>query len=265
MSHPDPLVFLHANGMTPGAYRQLLDPLKRHHQVLAPELAPLRLRQAPASNWQPLADDITKLLELVRAPVVGVGHSIGANTLLMCAATRPHMFQRLVLIEPIVLPGLQARLLGVAPGWVRRHGPLARAARARRDRWGSAREAFEHLRRRRWLNRLSDSVLDDMVTSGVEPCGEGVCLRFATRWEATLYESPADVWPLLRCKLPPITVLRGRESTLLSGRCLSEWRQIRPADEMIEVTDAGHLLPLEHPALVAGLIHREGYNRLQGN
>lgn len=115
-------------------------------------------------------------------------------------------------------------------------------------------EAFASERRRRWLARVPDSVLQDILQHGLQVAGDGVALRFGKEWEATLYERPTDIWPLLRQPLPPVTVLRGVDSTMLDRAAVRRWKTIRPADTIIEVAEAGHLLPLERPAETARTI-----------
>lgn len=254
MKRDEHLLFVHANGFTPGAYRQMLKPLTDGFFVSAVELRPLRDNRAPTPDWQLLARDVGEEVDRFGQPVTGVGHSLGAVALLLSAAARPERYRRLVLIEPVALPPWMTTLLRFAPVAIRRRGPLAAAARNRRDRWSDATDAFAFERHRRWLARVSDSVLSDILQHGLKDDGGGVTLRFRKEWEATLYEAPTNIWPLLRQALPPITILRGADSKILHHSALRRWRKIRPADTIIEVADAGHLLPLERPAETARMI-----------
>ena len=254
MNRDDHLLFVHANGFTPGAYRQMLEPLADRFFVSAVELRPLRDNMAPTPDWRLLAWDVGEGVDRFGRPVTGVGHSLGAVTLLLSAASRPERYRRLVLIEPVALPPWMTTLLRYAPVAVRRRGPLAAAARNRSDRWSDVMDAFAFERRRRWLARVSDSVLSDILHNGLKDDGRGVTLRFGKEWEATLYETPANIWPLLRQALPPITIMRGADSKILDHAALRRWKKIRPADTIIEVADAGHLLPLERPAETARMI-----------
>lgn len=246
------LFFAHANGYTPGAYEAFLDPLRRGYRVEAPALLPLRTGRAPSGDWREIADDLGALIDAGAGPVVGVGHSLGAVSLLMAAAQRPARFSRLVLIEPPVVPTWAAALLNVAPAAVRRRGRLAAAARRRRDSWASLEEAYESERRRHWYGLVPDAALRLVLSDGLHHDGSSWRLRFPPEWEARLYEQPASVWPLLRRALPPLCVLRGAQSRVFRSQDYARWRQMRPQDTAIEIPDAGHLLPLERPAAALG-------------
>lgn len=252
MSTQTRLFFAHANGFTPGAYAPVLRPLAERYRVEAPELLPLRLGAAPSGSWEEVANDLATLIDADPTPTVGMGHSLGAVALLMLAAARPSRFTRLVLIEPPAIPAWSAALLRHAPVGVRRKSPMAVATRRRIDAWTSFDLAWAHERARRWYARIDDEVLDNLLRHGLEHAGGAWRPRFAKEWEARLYETPTSIWPLLaRNDLPPITVVRGAESTVFSPRDLARWRRWRPLDRTIEVPATGHLVPLERPDLPA--------------
>lgn len=244
------LFFAHANGFTPGAYAPLLRPLSERYQIEAPALLPLRHGRVPSGRWDEIAADLAPLVDAGRAPTVGMGHSLGAVALLMLAAARPSRFSRLVLIEPPAIPAWGAALLRHAPAAIRRKSPMAEATRRRTDAWASFDEAFAHERARRWYARVDDAVLDNLLRHGLRH-DEGIWqLRFRKEWEARLYETPTSLWPLLaRHELPPLTVVRGAESTVFPAHALARWHRLRPQDTTLEVPATGHLLPLERPEL----------------
>lgn len=246
------LFFAHANGFTPGAYEPMLRPLGDRYRVEAPALLPLRRGIAPSGRWDEVADDLAALIDADNTPTVGVGHSLGAVALLMAAAARPARFTRLVLIEPPAIPAWGAALLRHAPAAIRRKSPMAEATRRRTDTWASFDEAFSHERARRWYARVDDATLDNLLRHGLQRDGERWHLRFRKEWEASLYETPTSIWPLLaRRGLPPITVVRGAESGVFGAGDLVRWQRLRPQDVAIEVPAAGHLLPLEQASLAA--------------
>lgn len=252
--HTPRLLFAHANGYTPGAYRQLLSPLQAEFALEAPALRPLRTGQAPTGSWDEIAHDLGLLLDAGPA-AVGVGHSLGAMALLMAAAARPARLTGLVLIDPPALPAWATALLRAAPQAVRGKGRLAAAARRRTEQWATREAAYAHERQRRCLSRVSDEVLADVLGDGLENSGDTWRLRFRTAWEARLYETPSSPWPLLRQReLPPMLVLRGAQSGVFTAAHAARWQASRPHDRVVEVPGAGHLLPLEQPARAAELI-----------
>ena len=255
MSNPPRLFFAHANGFAPGAYEPLLMPLIHRYKVEAPALLPLRHGRPPSGPWSEIAEDLAPLVDADATATVGVGHSLGAVALLMLAATRPTRFSRLVLIEPPTIPAWLAAVLGHAPAAVRRKSPMAEATRRRADTWTSFEQAFAQARARPWYARLDDAALRLVLQNGLQHDGQQWRPSFRTEWEATLYERPTSVWPLLaRRNLPPITVLRGAQSAVFPAAAFARWRRLRPDDEAIEIPSTGHLLPLEAPARIASLL-----------
>ncbi len=250
-----PLLFLHANAYAPGAYRQLLQPIAEHYTVHPLKLRPLWDAQ-PINNWHALVDDITATLDTqFDQPVVGVGHSLGAVTLLLAAAQRANRFSSIVLIEPGAPPAWLAFWLRRAPRWFHEGNPYRQAALRRRDRWPSREAAFADERQRRLHARVSDEVLSDIVEAGLIDHPEGgKTLRFSKHWEASLYESPVNVWRVLRSSLPPVTLLRGAESKVLSRETYRRWQAVHPSTRGIEIPDSGHLLPLEQPEVTARIV-----------
>ncbi len=248
------VVFAHANGFTPGAYRQFLQEPGSGNHPIPLKLAPLSGEMAPTRRWDALAEEVGSQVDSLGRPVVGIGHSLGATLLLLTAAAEPRRFRQLVLIEPIALPALLAIFLRLAPGRVRRCGPLAQAARKRVDRWSDRNAAFAAHRQRRRFGQIPDRVLLDMVEDGLVEDSQGVTLRYTKEWEATLYESPPNIWPLLRRSLPPILLVRGAGSDLFDSRTIKRWQQVRPHDEVVTISGGGHLLPLERPQETAAAI-----------
>jgi pimeloyl-ACP methyl ester carboxylesterase len=251
-----PVAFAHANGFTPGAYRSFLEALGVSDHAVSLELAPLRSGSVPDRSWHVLAEEVASQVDAVGGPVVGLGHSLGATLLLLTAAAEPSRFRQLTLVEPVALPAWLTLFLHVAPSAVRRRGPLARAARERVDRWPDEHAAFAAYRRRRRFAKIPDEVLRDVLEDGLAPTPQGVMLRYSTQWEATLYESPPNIWRLLRLRLPPIVLVRGEASDLFDSRTVKRWLRMRPLDGVVTVAGSGHLLPLEQPQGTAFAILR---------
>ena len=55
-------------------------------------------------DWKPFSDDLLRFLAAARqpAPVIGVGHSIGAIVTLRAALRDPGKFRALILIDPVL-------------------------------------------------------------------------------------------------------------------------------------------------------------------
>jgi pimeloyl-ACP methyl ester carboxylesterase len=228
-----------------------LQALSRELEIRAPALGPLRDGRMPSGEWRVWAQDLLQALAGCPSPVPAAGHSLGAVALLLAATMRPDRFDRLLLLDPVAMPVWGCRLLQWLPAGWRARGPLARAARRRRERWPDAASAWAETRARRWFAGVPDPALRLLLDDALEPGDPGLRLRFRGAWEARLYESPVSVWPLLSGPLPPITVLHGVTSRLFNAADARRWQRLRPQDAVRAVPGAGHLLPLERPAEVA--------------
>lgn len=258
------LLFAHANGYPPAAYGQFLAPLARDFRVVSAPARPLwhpPHEPGELTDWSMLADDLLQALEQDRErddnePVVAVGHSLGAFITLLAAARRPELFRALVLIEPAFLSGRNRFLLQL----FRRLGPyripLVARTLQRRDRWQSVEEVYAYYRPKPVFSRIPDPVLWEYVLHGTQPDDAGGrTLTFSKEWEAQIYLTIGNHEPLLRQSRDlPVLGIRGRESTTLRPEVWKRWRLLAPEHQFHEVRDQGHLLPLEAPELVAGLV-----------
>lgn len=255
-----PLVFSHANGFPPGAYRVMLEILTGSHTVATFGHRPLWSADDPADlpNWHPMAEDFgSSLANRGPTPVVGVGHSLGGVLTLLAAAQRPELFSSLILLDPVIFSGLRSFFWG----WMKRLGQehrfhLAQGAARRRDRWPDRETVRASWSRKGVFQEWDPRVFDDYLAAGVidGPNG-GVVLRYPKVWEARIFEvCPHDEWATLREIDVPVLVVRGATSdTLLPGAAARMEREL-PNAQVVELEETSHFLPMEKPDEVAGLI-----------
>lgn len=255
------LVFAHANGYPPGAYQPLLDRLSQRYRVLAPEARPLwpGARPEDLSTWDVFADDWLHWAEReALPPVIGVGHSMGAITLLQAALRAPERFTGLVVIDPVLFtPGLIWLWRAVrAVGLGRRLHPLVRTTLRRRRRFASVAEMVGRYRRAPVFKRIDDRGLHAYAESLAAPAPDGgVTLRFTPEWEARIYMTGApDLWRRLPTLKLPALIIAGADSDTFVPAAVMRARRALPQAEVVVVPEAGHLVPLEKPEAVAGLI-----------
>lgn len=257
-----PLVFAHANGYPPGAYRQLLEPLTEHCAVTGYRHRPLwqagATQPAPArANWRQFAADLVDTLERSSgAPVWMVGHSLGAVVSMLAAVRAPQLFRGLILLDPVFLPSRQAVGLALTPVKGLRRMPLVRKTLLRPSRFPDQQAAFDFHRGKRAFAGMSDEALWDYVRAGTRP-GQGgeLELAWSPGWEAAVYASVPLVWPrLLRLKVPTLG-LRGETSDILGEPAMRRWARLQPAAQL-ETRPGGHLFPLEYPRETAARIAR---------
>jgi len=261
MSGAPTLVFAHANGYPPGAYQPLLARLGETYRVLAPEARPLwpGARPEDLGTWDVFVEDWLKWAEReALPPVIGVGHSMGAITLLQAALRAPERFRALVLLDPVLFtPGRHWLWRAVrAAGLGERLHPLVRPTLRRRRQFANVAEMVGRYRRAPIFKRIDDRGLLAYAESLAMPAPEGgVTLRFTPEWEARIYLTGApNLWRRLPALKLPALIVAGAESDTFVPAAVARARRALPQAEVEIVPDSGHLVPLEKPNEVAELI-----------
>ncbi|TXS92850.1 alpha/beta hydrolase [Parahaliea maris] len=257
-----PLVFAHANGYPPGAYRQLLEPLTRHCTVSGYLHRPLwqdaAQQPAPArANWRQFAADLVDTLgRSYDQPVWMVGHSLGAVVSMLAAVKAPQLFRGLILLDPVFLPSREAVGLALTPVKGLRKMPMIRKTLLRPSRFRDQQAAFDFHRGKRAFSGMTDETLWDYIRAGTRPGSSGEFeLAWSPGWEAAVYSSVPLVWPrLMRLQVPTLG-LRGETSDILRPPAMRRWARLQPAAELESCT-GGHLFPLEYPQQTAARITR---------
>ncbi len=267
------LVFAHANGYPPEAYRTFLEPIIQEYQVFSFYLRPFWPGTDPIKmqDWRTFRDDyipaVRSIIEEYGEPpdrsgkVIGVGHSLGAMTTLMAAIQTPSMFQLLVLMEPVLFPrswGMAMRLL--APfGVLKEIHPLIRGTLKRKTRFDSREAMYQNYRNKTVFSGLSDQVLRDYVEGLAADIPEGgVSLKYSPAWEARIYETGgrADwvIWRNLGKVQCPVLVIRGEDTYVLHDPVFKSMAGKLPNGEFHTMAGTGHLVSLEAPRRTAEVV-----------
>lgn len=253
------LHFCHANGYPPESYGRLFHPLTQKFHVIGHYLRPLRPATANRKSipqWDVFSDDLIREIEASGdRKVYAAGHSMGAIAALMAAAKRPDLFERLFLLEPVLLSPLTTLGLDIFPRVVTNRVPVIKKALKRPNVWSSKHEAFQFHRPKRVFNRLSDDALWDYIEHGTTVTSKGqYTLTYKRELEAHCYSLIPNVWrQIKRCKVPVVGI-RGAESDTLKQSEWERWKRLAPHHNLIELPDATHLLPLERPRQVAEIL-----------
>jgi pimeloyl-ACP methyl ester carboxylesterase len=240
-------------------------------------------------HWDAFAADLLAVSHACcgTGPVVGVGHSMGAASLLMAALLEPKKFSALVLYEPIIFPP-ELRLLSSLVG----DSPLARLARKRRNSFDSREEAIANFSKKPPMNLYHEDVLRDFVVHGLADArelrraregadadadadtdtdtdssshasasveggaGPSLHLRCERDREAAVYNSGSlhTTWSELPKVAVPCYVLSGKyqltEPSVFAERLASRI----PGSSFARWGDAGHFGPFEQPARFAQVV-----------
>jgi pimeloyl-ACP methyl ester carboxylesterase len=235
-------------------------------------------RDAPKSLWVDFCPrNVQEVLKFTRegiehAPVVGVGHSMGAAGLAMAEMNYPGTFNQMILHEPILFPPMGEKDRN-------REGVnmMVAAARKRRSRWESFDGARNALAGRGMFKTFDERAFDMYIQHALRPTEGGVELKCSPHFEADMYDQPprGSDWANLKNVDSACSISVGEWSRHMSGfenfpttidlykgmnQCLKHGTfRIFP--------DAGHFAPQEKckdfakhvfEQLTTAFFHREG-------
>ena len=200
------ILLLHATGFHARCWDKIIEAFPDGTRVIAvDQLGHGRSAKPVISDWAMIADATAELLESLGISfAVGAGHSMGGHCLVQLAARSPELFERLVLIDPVIMV---REAYQDPPDYSATNRMVAK----RRNSWTGADAMVERFQDRHPYKLWDPAVLRDYCEYGLLPDGEGGYeLACPPQTEASVYATSASVdpWPLIeRIKLP-VTVLR---------------------------------------------------------
>lgn len=245
-----PAVFLHANGFVPRVYAPFLQSLKRDLSIEALATRGQLGFPVPRSNfgWEDIGEDVGRWLrETKHEPVIGIGHSMGATSLIYAAARFPSAFRGLVLIEPASQPALMVALIRRLPFSILKKFHPVRGAIQKRDRWDSKEDFLNSCKRSGLYERFDATSMQAITENLVVSCENGLRLVYPKEWEAFNFARVCDPIPTLHKLKLPILGIRAADSFFMND---TMWRRFSSAPSMVwqtQLAQFGHLLPLEGP------------------
>lgn len=255
-----PILLVHAAGLHGRCWDQVIAALSSHRRVITVDCRGHGHSDVPAPpyNWSVLAADLVEVLhEMALHGIIGVGHSMGGHLVARAAAAVPAHFDRLLLLDPAIVPPELLQLIEAARDRI----PPVR----RRSRWASPEEMAAHLATRDAFSRWDQRALDDYCRFGLRPAtnGDGFELACPPSVETAIYigQAEPDIYDCVRSIEMPVTVVRCRErpeGALISDFSYSPtWpdlvRALPRATEQ-HMSEARHFFPMEDPKLGAAVI-----------
>lgn len=250
-----PLLFCHANGFHPSCYTTLLEPLTSQHRISAILFRPFWKNESAESfrSWKTLVDDLIIHLEKnFEQPIHALGHSMGGVVIIAAAEQRPDLFEKLVIMDPAIVPQIAYWTEWVPFSIKKKLIPIAKSANKRKDKWSDRQAIYDHLRMKRVYRAMTDKAFEDFLDHGFTPTEDGqLTLSYSKAWETKMFCSTINVWP----KMPHIKTeslyIRGDRSNLMHGRVWEKMQKKSPNAQFDSIKGASHLLPLEQPEQVA--------------
>jgi pimeloyl-ACP methyl ester carboxylesterase len=262
---------LHANGFCAGTYSPFVKHLTGDLHVMASDIRGHGGSQLLSSqrihHWNVFAEDLKALIEKTMSPpIIGMGHSLGAVTTYIAAATYPRLFSCLILIDPTILPRRYLwpmavlRMFGLAAKI-----PLAKSARRRRKTFQSKKEALKRFASGRGIFKYwSKDFVEAYLECGLlEKDPETAVLNCDPEHEAQIFESvPLDVWAYASKISCPVLAIRGAHSGAFTVDAAERLGRLIPDFELITIPGAGHFVPMGKPVECASVI-KEFIHRLR--
>ncbi len=255
-------LFHHANGFCAALWAPVVERLRQRFRVVAYDArghgGSTRPEGRGAYAWSEFPADLVAVAEQVttegqqRSVALGVGHAFGGTAMVVAAAARPELFERLVLLDPVLIPPPDVDV----PLEANRTSPMANSARHRRHVWPSPEAVIESWSRpghpfSTWDRRA----LELYAHEGFRRRKDGqIELKCPGEVEAMIYEMnrSIDVYEAAARVRAPVRVVRGVQShfpEFLFEQLVSKL----PRGDLVELP-AGHLLVMEAPDRVADTI-----------
>ena len=254
------LLLVHATGFHGRVWDQLIHYLPGRHVIAAEQRGHGRSEAADFDSWEAFGQDLSALaVQLDLQGAVGVGHSMGAFGLLRAAALQPGRFRQLILIDPVIhAPGAD---LAERPASIALH-PAAQ----RKNHFESADAMFQRFAGRPPYSVFDRQALRDYCDHGLQPAADGKGFQLAC---PPAFE--AKVYPLSRYNGAIHDDIRALQIPVLVLRARPQDPAIKPWDSLgtptwpglaaafaqgrdRQLMDKTHMMPMEDPAFVAGLI-----------
>jgi pimeloyl-ACP methyl ester carboxylesterase len=258
-----PLALLyHATGFCAGVWAPVAQRLREHYRVIAMDARGHGDSSKPEGahhyRWEFFGQDVLGVAAVLAAEhpdgrvALGLGHSFGGSSILMASAERPDLFERNVLVDPIILPPRSARAASASnpPGKA-----LAEGARNRRHVWPNREAAREKWLQKELFAGWDPRALDLYLAEGLADRPDGqVELKCSGEVEAATFEGTGltDLWPLAnRVRTPTLIAwaARGQFSRATYEKLAACMTDARVCD-----IDAGHFAPMQHPDRVVAPI-----------
>jgi len=251
--------FAHANGYPPEGYRQFIQPFLKNHQVVASKFRPLwgNENYNNVKTWNTFADDLIQFMERKgMKKVIGMGHSMGGTISVVAALKRPDLFEKLILIDPVIFDKKFLLPTQILPYFLlKKIIPIAKISAKRRNKWSSKEEVYDLWRKKRVFKRFSDESLQDLVNAAITTDGNGgVTLAFSREWETRIYMTAPYVFSKMMKLDIPITVVKAEFTDVITKDLWKTWKTKQPQNNFIEFKNSGHLVPLENPLELANVL-----------
>jgi len=251
-----PLLLYHANAYMPELYIPFIRQLSGY-KVTALRQRPLwDKRVQKIKDWDIFTQDLITFCDENQISKMDViGHSLGAVAIWKALSQRPDLFNKVVLIDPVILPEETVRWVSLLPYKLKeRIRPVIKIASLRRNQWSTREEARLHLGSKGVFKKMDPEVFDLFIEYGIIPNENGFTLAFPREWEAMIYASPENTWKFMSKTTKRILIIKAQHSNVISNET---WEKVKTKNNnnlYVEMEEVGHLIPFEKPKEIGTMI-----------
>ncbi len=254
------ILLVHATGFHARCWDLVVAEMGDRHIIAVDMRGHGRSQKQGPYEWKTFGDDITCLVEeLELTTILAVGHSMGGHSVTQAAAHCPERFERLVLVDPVIMaPEFYAAPRVMAEAFPEGH-PVSR----RRNRFDSVESMYANFEGRGSYAQWLPDALWNYCRFGLLPAKDGVGFELACppEVEASIYMGNAgyDVHQMVSTVTAPVKVLRARARTgpredMMDFSLSPTWPELAdhfPNGEDVYLPQLTHFIPMQAPELLA--------------
>ena len=261
-----PVVLAHATGFHARCWDAVATTLGPGYRAIAlDQRGHGRSGKAGPYDWRVFGADLTAFIDqLELSRIVGVGHSMGGHAMVQTAFSRIERFERLVLVDPVILAPEAYRDWHRKPPFASADAhPVAR----RKAHFRSWEEFHSRLRNRLPFTLWRPEVLRDYCRHGVLPGPDGgVALACPPAVESAIYmgSGGTDIYSEVRALPHEVLVIRAPPRDAVPARMdfsrSPTWDQLAasfPCGRDLYRPDLTHFIPMQEPDFVARAINAQ--------
>lgn len=257
------ILLVHATGFHARCWDQVVMGLGDAHVISVDMRGHGRSEKLGPYLWKGFGDDVASLVrELDLTGVTGVGHSMGGHSITRAAAECQDRFNRLVLVDPVIM----APEFYALPDVMKNHFSDGHPVAKRRNNFADADAMYTNFEGRGSYAKWKPKALRDYCEFGLLPneSGSGYILACPPDVEASIYmgNTGCDVHDLVPRVKVPVKVLRAKQRTgdredMMDFSLSPTWPELASHFEQgedIYLPELTHFMPMQDPALVARYI-----------
>ncbi|WP_419810516.1 alpha/beta fold hydrolase [Bacterioplanoides sp.] len=260
-----PIHFLHGNGFSALTLSGVAAGFPTTHSLILTDVPGHGGSDQPKHrmpDWQGMAASVTASLKQQlqaqnQSAAIGVGHSLGGVITLLAAARSPELFQRIILLDPVLFSPeiiLAQQVMRATGVWKR--SALVRSVSRRRNRWPDAEAMLAELSQKSLYKDWHPEVLQAFVDSASKDVDGERQLCCDPRWEGAIFGSyPRGLWHAVRSVKVPVDILVAENSY---GFIAKSARRAARVNRHIQWHSFGrtHCFPMEQPQQTAEKIQQ---------